>query len=442
MLFNNLFRFFGLKPEGLKSNNFSDKEHKTRVLKTYIATVEKLERLISKSELIYSGRVHLLGLTELRQELGKTWPDLQERILDSLNKIISARIGAKDVFFSRSDEEHIIVFSNASDNKARLICARILQDLSEMYLGSADTSKIIVKTAIGRIKDKILFKSMSLDEIFNEISYEEVSSGDLVKVCSDNHKYNGQKRHFGEKEIPYEVVFRPVWDARNEIISTYIVNSLSIDRYKNVILGYNNLINPTSAEAMIEMDYIVMLKTINIMDELFLNNFRAIFSIPVCYETLFNSDMLKDFLSRCQLIPQALYKYISFTLTGFPIGIPETKLCFIVSSLKCYSRAIVMVCNEMPQNISYYKDCGVKGICLALPEKITNSPEYWEQLAKLVRQCKKQHIYMSLENINRVEDFILTREVGVGFLSGDVIGPYSDIPGHMSRVSWKELIVK
>lgn len=92
--------------------------------------------------------------------------------------------------------------------------------------------------------------------------------------------------------------------------------------------------------------------------------------------------------------------------------------------------------------VSYYKECGIKEICLAMPEKTTNPPDYWKLLSIFMQKCRHQHIYTSLENLNQVEDFMLARDIGVEFLSGDVIGPYTDIPAHMLHVSWKDLIAK
>lgn len=439
MIFDYVKKLFGFKPEKSKKsrNPSSYKNYKTKILKTCDPRINTLERLILQSDFISMGRVHLLGLTELKHRLGKKWPVLRGCILTSLDKIISTRINKTDVYFSRSDEEHIIVFSKLSDNKARLICAKILQDLTAIYLGSEDTCDIIVKSAIGKAQGNLLFKSMSLDEIINEVSFTEVPS--------TKHKYNYQKEYdrkwlFSEKETPYEVVFKPIWDVRNEIISTYMVNSRSIDLNEKIYLGYDVLTNPKCIEDMTKLDHAVMNESIIIIDKLFSDNIKAIFSIPVSYESVFNSDMLKDFLSHCQFIPPVLHKYISFTLLDFPYGVPEVKLRFIVSSLTNYSRAVVMTCGEIPQNISFYVSCGVKGICLAMPKKRYTPKEYWDQLAVFVHNCKQLNIASSLENVDQVEDFILAREIGVNFLSGDVVGPYSDTPKHMLHVSWKELI--
>ncbi len=441
MVFENVGKLFGLLPEKKQSAKSTGSKKKLQVLNPYSNAEKKLERIILQSKLINSGRVHLLGLDKIREGLGDRWPDLRERILDNLNRIIESRIGGNDVYFSRSDEEHFIVFANTSDNEARLVCAKILQELMEIYLGSTDTRDIIVKTAVGRIDDKMIFESASLENIFEQISFVNVED-----TPQENNRPTGPNNSPGsqnaEMEAPYEVIYRPVWDVRNEAISTYMVNSRSLAPFKRARLGYDVLIDPCCVEAMIGLDNMILMETINTMDDLFRNNFRAIFSIPVCYETLFNSERLRGFLSRCQVIPPELHKYIAFCLVNFPPGVPETKLGLIVSSLKSYSRAVAMACDNIPQDLNYYKECGIRGFHFVLPGRSPDPAKYWRQMAAAVAKCKQSHMYTSLTEINHQEDLILARETGVNFLSGSIIGEYTDIPGHMARVSWKELIGK
>lgn len=421
-----------------KKETVNPRRKKAKVLKTEGVTAQKLERIIAGSALVTSGRVHLLGLAELKLKLGDKWPSLRERILDHLTKIVTSHIGASDVFFSRSDDEHIIVFSEVSEEASRVICSKILRELSAIYLGSADTSSLVVKTAVGKCEGELLFEDRPLDAIFKDIA-PDVPEEKTAPAAPVPPAVSSSP---DEEEMPYDVMYKPIWDVRNETISTYMVNTQSIDRYKNIHRGYDVLVDANCIEAMIGMDYMVMVETINTMDDLFQNNFRAIFTLPVCYETLFNTDMIQGFLSRCKIIPPVLYKYISFALINFPEGVPETKLRFIVSNLMSYSRGVVVALDSIPQNVAYYQECGVKGLSIKSPDKLVQSGEYWTQLAYFVNKCKQVKMYTAMENIHLKEDLLLAKEVGINFLSGDSIGPYVDIPGHMARMSWKDLMTK
>lgn len=433
MIFGFLYKLFGFIPE--EKDAPSGARHRMKALQPLSDVEKKLEHIIANSILVNTGQVHLLELGEIKRGLGEKWPSLRERVLETLDRIVARHIGVNDVFFSRSDEEHIIVFSNRSSKVARLICAKILQELTGKYLGSFNANETFIKTAIGRAQGRLLFEKSSIDDIFEEVM--------LAPVSQDGEEKNdGDKPVFTQGEGHDEVVYKPIWDAQNEVISTYMVNARHINSYNKVSLAYDILSDPENVNAMIELDNTVLAEAVDMMNELYINNFRAIFSIPICYETVFNWERLKDFLSHLRLIPPELFKYIAFTLVDFPDGVPEIKLQSIVSNLLHYSRAIAMTSGEIPQNISYYQNCGIKTICLAVPKKNNSPLEFWKTTAKFIEDCHHRHIYVSLENIDTLDDLILAKESGVHFLSGDAIAPYCDIPGHMSHTTLKDLIAK
>jgi len=435
MRLNHLFELFGFRSKKKRKDISFGPGRSKRVLLHSSDAEKRLEHIIANSILVNAGQVHLLGLEEIKRELGEKWPALRERVLDTLDKIVARHIGVNDVFFSRSEEEHIIVFSNRSQKVARLISAKILQELTDRYLGSADMNKIFVKTAVGRVKGNLLFEKTSINDIF-----EEVLPAPVAGEVPENSKI--KKRFFVKKNRPYEVVYKPIWDARNEVMSTYMVNVQHIDSSSGVRLAYDVLSDPTDVEAMIVLDKEVLAETIDMMNDLFLNNFRAIFSIPVCYETLFNWDRLKDFLSHLQIIPPDLYKYISFVLVDFPAGVPEVKMRPIVSNLLHYSGAVAMTSRKIPRTTIYYRNCGIKIISMAVPGRHVNPKRFWKNMIRFVDKCNLKKLHISLEEVNIVDDLLLAKESGVRFLSGDAIAPYSDTPGHMSRTTLKDLIAK
>lgn len=430
-----VLELFGLKAKEEKKNtSFGHEQNRTALLSSSEAE-KRLEHIIANSVLVNAGQVHLLGLEEVKRGLGGKWSALRERVLGTLDKIVARHIGVNDVFFSRSEEEHIIVFSNRSQKVALLICAKILKELTDKYLGSADMNKIFVKTAVGRVKGNLLFEKTSINDIFEEVLPAPESLKEQKSKKQSKKVFVGGKR-------PYEVVYKPLWDARNEVISTYMVNAQYTDSLGGVRRGYDVLQDPDDVESVVGLDKEVLAETIDMMNDLFLNNFRAIFSIPICYETLFNWDRLKDFLSHLQIIPPDLYKYISFVLIDFPTGVPEVKMRPIVSNLLHYAGAVTMTSRKIPRTTLYYRNCGIQVVSMSIPKRHRSPKRFWNNIAKFANKCSIKQLHISLEDVNTVDDLLLAKESGVRFLSGEAIAPYSDTPGHMSRTTLKDLIAK
>ena len=61
-------------------------------------------------------------------------------------------------------------------------------------------------------------------------------------------------------------------------------------------------------------------------------------------------------------------------------------------------------------------------------------------LAEFSIKCRKLDLKTVIGNVNTVDHAMLAREIGANFISGDIIGDYCDIPEHMQRRSWQEVV--
>jgi hypothetical protein len=191
---------------------------------------------------------------------------------------------------------------------------------------------------------------------------------------------------------------------------------------------------------MIELDRYMLDEIIEMMQEFFKNNFRAMFSIPLHYKTLFNLTRLHNFLFHCQSIPMPIRKYITFSLEGFPEGFPEARMHLIITSLDKYCRDVTIVCDKIPTDISYYKGCGIKGICLQVSEKNKSMDNYKARINWLSEKCIKEKINLSIDGIDKFEELKTIEKTNLSSISGNIIGRYSDAPTHMMHMDWDDIV--
>ncbi len=401
-------------------------------------TLTKIEQLIYTDTLINSGQIKLIRLSTLKEKLGDSWDIKSGEIMDLLQITVHDRLSPNDIYFPSSELDHVIVFSDKSMDEASLICAKILQDITEKFVGPTPNNEISISTAVKKVKNEVVFEKTTLQKLLDSLSTQPTNNEpEMIITLNRDHSQS-----FNNAAPQFDVVYRPVWDVRYEAISRYIVSSCTINENGDEILGYDALNEFEYRANVMNMDYDVMLDTIETMEDLFTNNFRAIFSIPLTYETLFNSVRLKDFLSKCHVIPEDLYQYICFTLMDFPSGVPTTKLKMITSSLLQYSNTIAVKLKTIPAVISGYKECGVKIITMDVQQNSPDNVIYWENLSSLVDRCNDERMYLTLSEVNNSSDLILAKEIGTHFMAGDAISPYKDTPGHMLRTSWQELCAK
>lgn len=395
------------------------------------------EKIIAISDLHKSGQVYLLSLVNIKQALGVKWYKHYNDILKSLVKNVRDKIDENDVFYARSDDEFIIIFTEKNELVSQHICIEILQNISKIYIGKHDNENIIINVATGRLNGKLLFKRILTTDLKEEKRFS-ISNFNLSQKINDQIPLATKKK-------PYELVYKPIWDRKKELISTYMVNArrtddININNSTTTPIGYDVLSNPFSLSSRMEMDIFMMQETIVVMNDFFKNKFRAIFSIPVHHITLFNLTRLNKFIYQCQAIPKHLRKYISFTLIGFPEGFPEARMNFIITNLLKFSRNVVINCDKIPQNISYFKNNQISGLALTIPSKIDNPNLYWDKINQLSTHCQKEKISLYLDGINDFNDLSFKKETDLDFISGNIIGSYTDVPANISHKNWDDIL--
>ncbi|MCF8474528.1 MAG: hypothetical protein K9G26_07520 [Emcibacter sp.] len=353
--------------------------------------------------------------------------------------ITESLISDKDIFFKKSDDEFIIVFASTTDERAKLISAKILQKLTEKFIGSVETKDIIVKTAVNKVDGAIMFQSEDLQCILNH-SQNEIVNRHLHDFQNINSPVDTLK------EEPFLFGYRPVWDSIHEVITTFIVkpcvytsrNINNNSRPKKI--GYDVLEDPDSKQARIDLDLLTLTSSIETLEELYQNNFRSIFNISICYETVFNIELLMEYISHCKNISPSLKKYIVFHLVDFPEGIPTPKLHFIVSTLKKYSSAVMLLTSTSSLHLEKYFDCGIKVIGTNILDHGPSTEKTWQKIALFIENCHKYKIKVALLDVNTLEDLIIAQTKGVDYISGLTIGDYKDTSWHMKRKPWKNFL--
>ncbi|MCC3860617.1 hypothetical protein [Pseudemcibacter aquimaris] len=401
--------------------------------------IENFEKVVAASDLFDSGKVHLISLQHIKETLGLAWYGKREKILSTLMERIKYHTDDEDIFFSRSETEHLIIFTSKTTADGQQICGSILKGISKKFLGQCYDRNVILRTAIGKRHGKLLFKdvaySSKLETKEKPITNEHASVPKLEPFVSHIKP---------KKERPFELIYKPIWDKKNNVISTFMISIRKNKKNKSEnttsLISYKTLSTPFCFASMIELDKLLLDEVVDMMQEFFNNNFRAKFSIPLHYKTLFNLTRLHTFLFHCQNIPEPLRNYITFQLVGFPEGFPEARMHLIITSLRKFCKEVVIECEKVPSEIYYYKECGLDGIYLNASPKEKLAKNYVEKVNKLAALCAKEEIALSLDGVDHKDELIIIKETELDYISGKIIGNYSEAPNHMAYVNWDDLV--
>jgi hypothetical protein len=98
---------------------------------------------------IAGARFSLVGLSELREQLGERWPELSARVHDLAQAVIQRHLGRGDVYDAHGEDSYVILFTQLTQLQAEFKCRVIAKEIAGKLLG-ADW--------VGRTTDGIVFE--------------------------------------------------------------------------------------------------------------------------------------------------------------------------------------------------------------------------------------------------------------------------------------------
>jgi len=394
-----------------------------------IISEAKLQEIMANDDLALAGRAQLISLHAIKNRLGEKWASLKDRMFPVFENCFERRFGNREKIYKKSEVEYIVIFSGqlAATKSSRdmvEMCRTVLEEVGRKFTGEHMLDQEDVRTVFGYENGVFAFTPEDREKLKQKPEQEENKSRLDLFISGET----------------FDIVYRPLWNVKHQTITTYTVHARSTAADGSMRYDYNVLKDKTSLEAKIGLDWILLEDAALTMQGLYDNKFRTIYTIPVSYETVFSKERLKGFTGQCQKIPEELRKYVIFNLTLCPAGIPQSKLQMIVVWLKPYCNSIQIDLTTLPRDLQKYKIPGLSYMKYDLPRVLKDTKKTWMDLAEFSIKCRKLDLKTVIGNVNTVDHAMLAREIGANFISGDIIGDYCDIPEHMQRRSWQEVV--
>jgi GGDEF domain-containing protein len=87
------------------------------------------------SNALVAGKLQLVGLAEVREELGDKWPQISEQVFTLAERILRRHLIDGDVVRRTSDDGFLVCFKNLSELEANLKAAEIAQEIHDRLIG-------------------------------------------------------------------------------------------------------------------------------------------------------------------------------------------------------------------------------------------------------------------------------------------------------------------
>lgn len=419
---------------------------------------DRARDILSSGRTVTAGAVHLIGLEDIRDHLGKRWETVKERVRDYTGRLLEKMLSPQDVWFRHGEAQFIIVFAHADIKAAQLICGKIVETLHQTLLGHSDTSQITVKTALMEIDGSIAIGSARLDDLLHRAAGQPERQADRTDPTAQPRTAQptaqpaaqpqaeerrrpslaGFALDNGEPSLQPKVLFRPVYDVKNKVISTYTCRpDLHTCRHINQI----TLDDVLQEEAIFDYDMETLCHAISTYNELYKNKFRYAQTIPVHFETLASARRRREYLQSCRMIPNYLIPFLAFEFEGLPQGIPNGRLAEMVTMLRPFGRAAIVILREYTTDIAVYANAGVKGVGLSMDFR-DGDQRCIDKINAFCPAPRKHGLFAYLDGVRNVEQFQAAIEAGAAYIGGAVVGKDSDVPEHMRRCTERQMLMR
>ncbi|WP_188259057.1 hypothetical protein [Azospirillum tabaci] len=412
---------------------------------------DRARKILFSGRVITAGAVHLIGLEDIRDQLGDRWERVKERVHVYMDRLLEKMLSSHDVWFRHGDSQFIIVFAHADLQAAQLICGKVVESLHQALLGHSDTSQIIVKTALVEVDGSVAVGSARLDDLL--LHAANPSDRPSAKPQPEERPKERPEERPEERQRPSlmdvalgngeppprpKVLFRPVYDVRNKVISTYTCRpDLHTCRHINQITADDVL----QEEAIFDYDMETLCHAVRTYNELYKNKFRYAQTIPVHFETLASVRRRREYLQSCRMIPNCLVPFLAFELEGLPQGIPNGRLAEMVTLLRPFGRATIVILREENADIATYANAGIKGVGLSMDFR-DGDQRCIDKINAFCHVPRKHGLFAYLDGIRNVEQFQAAIEAGAAYVGGAVVGKDSDVPEHMRRCTEKQMLLR
>jgi len=88
------------------------------------------------SPAVAGARFSLVGLSELREQLGERWPELSHRVHALAQAVIQRHLTRGDVFDARGEDGYVILFTQLTQLQAEFKCRVIAKEIAAKLLGA------------------------------------------------------------------------------------------------------------------------------------------------------------------------------------------------------------------------------------------------------------------------------------------------------------------
>lgn len=364
-------------------------------------------RLAVPPEAWARGRVNIISLERIKQQIGARWVKSQDTIWNHLNNLLRQKLAPTD-FYAQLDATAVLVCQpELAADKARGCCLAIAQDLHHMLFGGAcDPGETLIYR--GRLDG-------------DAIEAEPIEAEDLAEAAEEARP--------AAPDPSYHHRFVPIWDATKEAVTTY--------RCVSVLDEHGGSSRSGRARQELAITKARLVHATDILWRRLSGGDRFLAWIPFSYDVIGTQLSRVEIAAICRGLPRDLRPYLIFEISDLPHGVPQSRLADLVGSVRPFCRGVVAQVPPRTATYGAYMGVGLHGV--GISAAASSAKETLADLAALAAATRRQRMVSFCLDVASEEVFAAARANGIGLVSGAVIGAPQPAPLAVHRLALAEI---
>lgn len=387
--------------------------------------VHRLNEALAEHSDVVSGKVHMIGLDEIKAMFGERWPKVSTTAHKVARQAIENRLTPADIYTPYGEANYMIVFSGLSSLEARMKCAMIARDISEKLLGTQGSEELLqVSTVVFKENGVLELKPVSdFDSLIQE--FEARWAEQQIRQREAAIRWESpedQERAWDALVKAMHYVYRPVLGVRSQMVAAYTCEP-AVGR-ENGATAYSYGILPAEAPVrfLTRLDILVARKAAQDLALAEQEGVALMLTIPVHYETMARTRTRIAYTSEIQQIGENLRRKLLIELVGVGNGVPAGRLNEVTSAIALECRGVLL---RLPPDYTQFEVIKASRVYACNLEIGADAASDAETFAHFDRFCEAvEHIgrRKGVRGLKTTSQLVAALGAGFEYVDGDVLG--------------------
>lgn len=295
---------------------------------------KRLQEIIKKSPAnLVGGRVQVIGLEEIKAEVGERWDELADKINELAESTIKHRLSRDDIVRRTDDGDFLICFATLNDGEAVQTAGAICRAIKDKILG-CDLLEPNLKEAcdVTATTHKV------------KVSPQEIAENeDVFSLVRRRVEQAAERARLAEAQTMAEIVETarivpvPVM-AQNGAEVPLVLSQFS----QTAGQGIGKLLRgrPDSAQLLSEIDHLRLGKAAELLCQI--PDAARLMVVDLEFSTLYNRRCRDRYLELCNTLTKPVRNHLAFNVRNIPTELLPSRIATKVSTLRPYCRFLLV----------------------------------------------------------------------------------------------------